>query len=62
MTACTVGTALLGHRLEHDHEVAEVLEPFRPHRFLALRLMQLSPHVRVERHGARMSRVDHRAR
>jgi 3-methyladenine DNA glycosylase/8-oxoguanine DNA glycosylase len=60
--ASTVGTALLGHRLEHDHEVAEVLEPFRPHRFLALRLMQLSPHVRVERHGARMSRVDHRAR
>jgi 3-methyladenine DNA glycosylase/8-oxoguanine DNA glycosylase len=58
--ASTVGTALLGHRLEHDHEVAEVMEPFRPHRFLALRLMQLSPHVRVERRGARMSRVDHR--
>lgn len=60
--ASTVGTALLGERLHHDHEVAEVLEPFAPHRFLALRLMQLSPHVVVERRGARMSRVDHRLR
>lgn len=60
----TVGTALHGpeHGLEHDDDVAEALEPFRPHRFLALRLMQLSPHVRVERRGARMSRVDHRQR
>ncbi|WP_370190181.1 DNA-3-methyladenine glycosylase [Aeromicrobium sp.] len=60
--ASTVGTALLGRRLEHDDEVAYVLEPFRPHRFVALRLMQLSPHVQVERRGARMSRVDHRGR
>ncbi len=59
--ASTVGTALLGERLHHDHEVEEVLRPFAPHRLLALRLMQLSPHVVVERRGARMSRVDHRA-
>jgi 3-methyladenine DNA glycosylase/8-oxoguanine DNA glycosylase len=58
--ASTVGTALLGERLHHDHEVEEVMRPFAPHRFLALRLMQLSPHVVVERRGARMSRVDHR--
>lgn len=60
--ASTVGTALVGERLHHDHEVAEVLKPFTPHRLLALRLMQLSPHVVVERRGARMSRVDHRRR
>lgn len=56
----TVGTALLGRILDDDAEIAAVLEPFRPHRFLALRLMLLSPHVRVERRGPRMTRVDHR--
>lgn len=56
----TVGTALLGRILDDDDEIAAALEPFRPHRFLALRLMLLSPHVRVERHGPRMTRVDHR--
>jgi 3-methyladenine DNA glycosylase/8-oxoguanine DNA glycosylase len=55
-----VGTGLLGHRLQTDEEVAEVLEPYRPQRYRAVRLLELSPHVRVERHGPRASRVDHR--
>ncbi len=58
----TVGTALLGERLPaDDHDaIADVLAPYRPHRFWALRLLQLSPHVRSERRGPRLSRVDHR--
>lgn len=56
----TVGTAFLGRKVETDAEVAELLEPYRPHRGRALRLLQLSPLTRVERHGPRMSRVDHR--
>lgn len=60
----TVGAALHGpdHGLVHDDDVAAALQPFRPHRFLALRLMQLSPHVHRERRGARRGRVDHRGR
>ncbi|KQY59247.1 3-methyladenine DNA glycosylase [Aeromicrobium sp. Root495] len=56
----TVGTAFLGRKVETDAEVAALLEPFRPHRGRALRLLQLSPLTRVERRGPRMSRVDHR--
>lgn len=55
-----VGTGLLGHRLHTDEEVAEVLEPYRPQRYRAVRLLQLSPLVRPERRGSRNSRVDHR--
>ena len=57
-----VGTALAGRVLDLDDPyLVEVLEPFRPYRFLALRLLQLSPHVRVERRGPRMSRLDYRS-
>lgn len=54
-----VGTALLGRRID-DAELAEVLEPWRGHRFRVVRLIQLSPLVRTERRGPRMARVDHR--
>lgn len=58
----TVGTGLAGRIVETDAEVAELLEPFRPHRQRVVRLLGLSPFVRVERRGPRMSRVDHRDR
>lgn len=54
-----VGVGLTGERVT-DEEVPALLEPYRPHRGLVLRLLQLSPHVRVERRGPRNSRVDHR--
>jgi 3-methyladenine DNA glycosylase/8-oxoguanine DNA glycosylase len=54
-----VGAALVGRPLD-DHELAETLEPWRPHRFRVVRLIQLSPHATRERRGARMPRVDHR--
>lgn len=56
-----VGTALVGRRLHLDDDIAEALEPYRPQRYRAVRLLALSPHVRMERRGPRASRVDHRA-
>ena len=57
-----VGVGLLGRRLPVDDHAAigEALEPYRPERFVAVRLLQMSPHVVLERRGARMGRVDHR--
>ena len=57
-----VGVGLLGRRLHDDDEIAEALEPYRPQRYRVVRLLELSPLVRMERHGPRASRVDHRAR
>lgn len=54
-----VGAALVGRPLD-DAELAETLEPWRPHRFRVVRLVQLSPLANPERRGARMPRVDHR--
>ena len=56
-----VGVGLVGRRLHHDDEIAEALEPYRPQRYRAVRLLELSPLVRLERRGPRASRVDHRA-
>ncbi|WP_375003635.1 DNA-3-methyladenine glycosylase family protein [Aeromicrobium sp. CTD01-1L150] len=58
-----VGSALLGQRLHVDDHagIAEALEHSRPHRLVALRLLELSPHVTLERRGPRRSRMDHRA-
>lgn len=53
-----VGTALTGARVE-DAEVPALLEPYRPHRGHVVRLLQMSPHVRPERRGPRLSRVQH---
>jgi 3-methyladenine DNA glycosylase/8-oxoguanine DNA glycosylase len=55
-----VGVGLLGRRLHTDDEVAEVLEPYRPQRFRAVRLLALSPLVRMQRRGPRAPRVDNR--
>ncbi|KAA1399387.1 DNA-3-methyladenine glycosylase family protein [Aeromicrobium ginsengisoli] len=54
-----VGTALLGRPID-DVELAEVLEPWRPHRFRVVQLIRLSPFATRERRGPRMPRVDHR--
>ncbi|KAA1376257.1 DNA-3-methyladenine glycosylase 2 family protein [Aeromicrobium fastidiosum] len=54
-----VGIALLGRRID-DAELAELLEPWRGHRYRVVRLVHLSPLARTERRGPRMARVDHR--
>lgn len=54
-----IGVALLGRRID-DVELAEVLEPWRPHRYRVVQLVRLSPFAARERRGPRMSRVDHR--
>ncbi len=56
-----VGVGLVGRRLHGDDEIAEALEPYRPQRYRAVRLLELSPLVRMERRGPRAPRVDHRA-
>lgn len=55
-----VGVGLVGERLTDDTDIAAALEPFRPYRGLVVRWLQLSPLVRVERRGPRMSRIDYR--
>ena len=57
-----VGSGLVGRRLYRDEEIAEALEPYRPQRYRAVRLLELSPLVRLPRRGPRAARVDHRAR
>lgn len=54
-----VGAVLVGRPLD-DAALAEALEPWRPHRFRVVRLIQLSPFATRERHGPRAPRVDHR--
>lgn len=54
-----VGTALVGRPID-DAEMAEVLAPWRPHRYRVVRLSLLSPLTRREKRGPRMPRVDHR--
>lgn len=53
-----VGTALTGARVT-DAKVPALLEPYRPHRGHVVRLLQMSPLVRPERRGPRLSRVQH---
>lgn len=57
--AKAVGAALLGRPLD-DAELAETLEPWRPHRFRVVQLVRLSPFAGRTRRGPRMPRVDHR--
>ena len=40
--------------------VEEFFEPWRPHRFRVVRLLELSPSVRIPRRGPRLARQDHR--
>lgn len=49
-----VGSTLLGHRID-DEEMLELLEPLRPHRFRAVRLLEVSGLARNPRFGARMA-------
>lgn len=59
-----VGVGLVGRRLDVDDDdaITAALEPYRPQRLRAVRLLSLSPHVRMERRGPRLSRSDHHTR
>lgn len=52
-----VGSTLLGHRIDDD-EMIELLEPLRPHRYRAVRLLEVSGLARNPRFGARMAIPD----
>lgn len=54
-----VGYALAGERGADDARMLELLEPFRPHRFRAVRLIELVG-PRPERRGPRFSPRDYR--
>nr|WP_319448395.1 MULTISPECIES: DNA-3-methyladenine glycosylase 2 family protein [unclassified Mycobacterium] len=49
-----VGCTLLGHRID-DQEMIELLEPLRPHRQRAVRLLEVSGLARNPRFGARQA-------
>ena len=49
-----VGSTLLGHRID-DPEMIELLEPLRPHRQRAVRLLEVSGLARNPRFGARQA-------
>jgi 3-methyladenine DNA glycosylase/8-oxoguanine DNA glycosylase len=49
-----VGSTLLGHRID-DEEMVELLEPLRPHRVRAVRLLEVSGMARNPRFGARQA-------
>jgi 3-methyladenine DNA glycosylase/8-oxoguanine DNA glycosylase len=55
-----IGSTLLGHRID-DPEMIELLEPLRPHRQRAIRLLEVSGLARNPRFGARMAIPDLRA-
>jgi 3-methyladenine DNA glycosylase/8-oxoguanine DNA glycosylase len=55
-----VGCTLLGHRID-DPEMLELLEPLRPHRHRAVRLLEVSGLARNPRFGARQAIPDLRA-
>jgi 3-methyladenine DNA glycosylase/8-oxoguanine DNA glycosylase len=48
-----------GTKLPED-AVEEFFEPWRPHRFRVVRLIELAPSVRIPRRGPRLTRQDHR--
>lgn len=54
-----VGQALVGRPVD-DPELAEVLAPWRPHRFRVVRLIMLSPLTSRKKRGPRTPRVDYR--
>ena len=49
-----VGSTLLGHRIG-DEEMVGLLEPLRPHRYRAVRLLEVSGMARNPRFGARQA-------
>ena len=54
-----VGWALTGARFT-DEEVEQYAEVWRPHRWRAVRLLELTPGAHAPRRGPRMSRQDYR--
>jgi 3-methyladenine DNA glycosylase/8-oxoguanine DNA glycosylase len=54
-----VGTALVGERVDDD-AMLELLEPYKGHRYRAVRMIELAG-VRMERHGPRYAGRDYRA-
>ena len=54
-----VGWALLGRPID-DAAMVELLEPVRPHRYRAVRLLGLTPAARKPRFGPRLTIQDHR--
>jgi 3-methyladenine DNA glycosylase/8-oxoguanine DNA glycosylase len=57
--ASLVGTALVGERVD-DAAMLELLEPYRGHRFRAVRMIELAG-IGYERHGPRYAGRDYRA-
>ena len=57
--AAAVGYALVGHRVD-DAEMLGLLEPWRPHRYRFVRLLELSGLGRPPRRGPRLPVQDHR--
>lgn len=55
-----VGSTLLGHRID-DAKMLELLEPLRPHRYRATRLLEVSGMARNPRFGPRLAVPDLRA-
>jgi 3-methyladenine DNA glycosylase/8-oxoguanine DNA glycosylase len=49
-----IGWTLLGHPID-DAEMVELLEPLRPHRYRAVRLLEVSGLARNPRFGARQA-------
>ncbi|MFE7802794.1 DNA-3-methyladenine glycosylase family protein [Nocardia sp. NPDC057440] len=56
--AAVVGWTLLGHPLDDDAMV-EYLEPLRPHRYRAVRLLEISGHAHKPKFGPRTPLTDH---
>jgi len=57
--ASLVGSVLVGERVDDD-AMLELLEPYRGHRYRAIRMIELSGHG-YERHGPRYAGSDYRA-
>jgi 3-methyladenine DNA glycosylase/8-oxoguanine DNA glycosylase len=57
--ASLAGWALTGEALAED-EVLDFFEPWRPHRFRVVRLLELAPGAQAPRRGPRLSRQDYR--
>ncbi|MFQ6325417.1 DNA-3-methyladenine glycosylase family protein [Nocardia sp. CWNU-33] len=56
--AAVVGWTLLGHPIDDDAMV-EYLEPLRPHRYRAVRLLEISGHAHKPKFGPRTPLTDH---
>jgi len=55
--AAMIGWTLLGHRID-DPAMVELLEPLRPHRYRAVRLLEVSGLARLPRRGPKLAVQD----